>query len=931
MLNKFDEKRLKLRTKLDRPLEAMLHNRAWRKCWKFSQNHNINYYLHMAIAKFSEYKKNFRLKNFNLYAIGQSHLDACWLWTKLSTIRRAIITFQQAIDHFEQYPYFTFSQTTPQYYDWVKMLRPKLFKKIQEYEKKNRWEIIGGMWVEPDTNLPSGESLVRQRLYGQLFYLEHFGKLSRIESLSDTFGFNAQLPQILKKSGGEAFWTTKITWNDYNEFPFANFLWRGLDGSEIFTHMFLFNWNSVLSLDLYKRTSRKVNERGLVFDSSNTMEEFENALTEKRIKTCGIFYGFGDGGMGPWIEEIDIMTNIARAGHMKFCTVGQYFKTLRKECGDLLPVWNDELYLEFHRGIYTSQAETKRLNRLCEVKMRNCELILTFLSVIFREYFYPYEKIKKLWKHVLFNQFHDILPGSSIQDVYYEQEEELQNVVDDATAYISEALQLLLQTYLNLNEIKEQEQNDYLIVVNTIPWKRNGLIHIKDDNNRSVPIQLREIEPLSFQILKKSELLKKHEQSRKESVLKLWNVSDKFIFENKLISFTVEKESGKIVSLIHKENKREYIRERDGIGVHVYEERKIAHPAWSIYSGYTQLPVDIGMVKGIKVVEDSKSLKKIKIIYTFRNTKIEHYVSLRPDSLQIDLQTDIDVHDKYLLFKTRFPFNLNTNELAGEIPYGYLKRKIIPNTKMEEGKWEFPAQKYVDVSEEDRGITIVNNSKYGFSANEKGIYLTLVHTPARASSPFFSHLDLVPKQERTKYVDIGLNRTSYAIKIHKGGFKEAAAWRNGYEYNYPLLTAARNDQNLQNKIQLSDPYVHKRFKRIFKEPCSLVHVTNPNIILQTIKPPERIMINHLGDDGIKMKESTTFLILRLFETAGETQENVELQCHDALEIKNVVETDLLERDLQNQQKQTYKLQGKHKITLSFNKFEIKTLKILIQV
>ncbi|MGV9204399.1 MAG: hypothetical protein ACOC44_10335, partial [Promethearchaeia archaeon] len=590
MTQEFDKKGIKLRYKLDRPLESLLHNKGWRKYWKFLQKNKINYYLHMALAKFFSRVNNFQLKDFNLYAIGQSHLDACWLWTKLSTIRRSIITFQQAIDNFQRYPYFTFSQTTPQYYEWVKNLRPKLFKQIQEYEKKNRWEIVGGMWIEPDTNLPNGESLVRQRLYGQLFYLEHFGKISKIECLSDTFGFSAQLPQIIKKSGGENFWTTKITWNDYTEFPFANFIWRGLDGSEIFTHIFLYNWNSVLKLSLYERTSRKIKEEGMVFDSSNTMEDFEEALTNERIKTCGIFYGFGDGGMGPWIEEIDMMTNLGRAGHMKFCTTGQFFNKLQQECGDLLPIWNDELYLEYHRGVYTSQAKTKRLNRLCEVKMRDCEIILSFLSVMFRDLSYPHEEIQQLWKDVLFNQFHDILPGSSIQDVYYEQEKELEEVVEEADGYISESLQLLLNTYFNLNEIDEQEQDDFILVVNTLPWKRQGYITLKNEKNDSIQIKLKDIEPFSLQFLKQSELLEKHSRNREKVNLKLSDFPDKIIFENNLLSFTVEKETGKIISLIYKETGKQLIKSGHGIGIHVYEERKNAYPAWEIYSGYTQLP-----------------------------------------------------------------------------------------------------------------------------------------------------------------------------------------------------------------------------------------------------------------------------------------------------------------------------------------------------
>ena len=389
MLKNDNRKKYRLRWGFDQFLHQFLHSKMWNKMWNRRQyKRNSNYYLTMAFSKLLERRDNYKFNEFDLYCIGHSHLDACWLWTKLSTIRRAIITFQQNIEHFERFPFYTFSQTTPQYYDWVRRLRPELFQKMLKYEKQGRWEIIGGMWVEPDLNLPNGESLVRQRLYGQLFYLEHFGKLAKIESVEDTFGFNAQLPQILLKSGAEIFWTIKITWNDLTEFPFANFLWRGIDGSEIFTHMYKCNWNVLADLSLYKRTGRRIKEQGLVFDSSSEKEVIESSMSNDRIRTCGMFYGLGDGGMGPLKEEIEILVNMVKGGLIKFSTFDEYFKKLRAECGSILPIWNDELYLEDHRGVYTSQANTKRLNRALEVNLRDWEILLSFSSIIFLSLFF---------------------------------------------------------------------------------------------------------------------------------------------------------------------------------------------------------------------------------------------------------------------------------------------------------------------------------------------------------------------------------------------------------------------------------------------------------------------------------------------------------------------------------------------------------------
>jgi alpha-mannosidase len=902
----------------------------YKSIWNFMQKHNINYYWQAAIAKFRERQKKYRIRNFDLYAIGQSHLDACWLWTKLSTIRMAIITFQKAVEHFEMYPYFTLSLTSPQYYDWVKRFKPKLFEKVKEYVKQGRLEIVGGMWIEPDANLPNGESFVRQALYGQLFYLENFGKIASIEVLEDSFGYNPQLPQIFIKSGAKAFWTTKITWNEYSEFPFSNFIWRGIDGSEIFTHMFMFQLTVLLDLTRYQRTGRKVKEPGLVFDSSYKLEDFEDQMSSERIRSLGVFYGFGDGGRGPLKEEIDIITNAARSGHMKFATTEQFFDIVREECGDLIPIWDDELYLEYHRGCYTSIVNIKRLNRFGEVYLRNCELLLTIFSLFYKYFKYPASKMEKLWKDLLFNQFHDILPGSSIQDVYYEQEKELDNIIEKTQSYISVALQFILLTYLKKQDIMKNA-DDFLIVVNTLPWNRDEIIYTKDIKgnfpslkNRDY-IKIEKIPPISYKIINLKRYLKENEHQASTD-LKLNNSEKEITLENSKLIITIKKTTGKITSLVLKEIKnRELIREANGIGIHVYKEKTVPHAAWEIYKNFTSYPVNIGMVKGIQIEMNTDLVKSIKIIYKFKKTAIYHYITLRSDSDKLEFKTDVDVHDKKLLFKVRFPFNLKTNLMSCEIPYGYKIRKIVPESEMEEGKWEFPALKYVDISDEDIGVTLLNNSKYGFSKNEKGVYLTLLHTPRRAHTPFFSYIDLVPKKERTKYLDIGFNSTEYALWFHKDNFTRSLAWRRGYEYNYPLLLK-QYDKELPSLPEFFDIEVVDKFKHVFRKEISLVNVDNPNVILQVMKKPEKIILE-LEEPELENNNKETIIIIRLFETSGFPQENVDIEFDNLFRINKAIETDLLERKISTNQNNTLKIKDHRKLTVNFGKFEIKTIKL----
>ncbi|MHA1150478.1 MAG: alpha-mannosidase [Promethearchaeota archaeon] len=915
MANEKEITRIKLRVKLDRPFHAFLNGKSWRKVWGYMQQKKIIYYLSIALGKLIQKKTKSHISEFDLYAVGQSHIDAAWLWTKLSTIRRVIITFQQVIDNFERYSFFTFSQTTPAYYNWVRRLRPKLFEKVKEYEKKGRWEIVGGMWVESDTNLPNGESLVRQRVQGQKFFLEYFGKIAKIAVLEDTFGMSAQLPQIYKKSGAEGFWTTKITWNDYSEFPFANFFWRALDGSDVFTHMYKFSIMMMIDLTMYKRTGRMVQKPGLMFDSSFSPEAIEEFREDFVHNTpLAIFYGFGDGGMGPLREEIDLMANLTRAKKLKFCNTEQFFKILRKKIGNNIPIWNDELYLELHRGCYTSQSEIKRLNRMGEVSLRNCEMLITVFSLFFKKFEYPYKKMDKLWQDLLFNQFHDILPGSSIQDVYYEQEKELQNVISQANKLSSFVLQHLILSYHNK---KNSELDNSIVIVNTLPWIRDGLIKI---DNKDLKIE--KMLPFSFKIINVEEELNK--SSNIDNELKLRNESKIILMENSNLQLTINKLTGRIISIIYKPLGKELIRKNNGLGVYVYQEKKTNWPAWEIYKNFTSNPVNIGKVKGIQILEDSESKKSIKVIYKFKKTSISHHIILTANSKQIDFKTDINVYDKYLLFKTRFPINLTTNELRGEIPYGYKIRKILPSTEYEKGKWEFPAQKYVDLSDEDFGVTIINNSRYGWSKNEKGVYLTLLHTPIRAHTPFFSHLDLVPKKERTEYVDFGFTSIEYALWLHEGDFIKSKAWQKGYEYNYPLLFEKYN----KNMAKLKEFEINEKFKNLFQVELSVLSISNPNVILQVIKPPEITFLKKFDHSSFECDKDSKLLILRLFETSGIAQNDVEIEVNNILKINYAMETDLLERELKME---PLLIKDRRKLLLNFGKFEIKTIKLCISV
>ncbi|MHA1342338.1 MAG: hypothetical protein ACTSO2_20390, partial [Promethearchaeota archaeon] len=358
------------------------------------------------------------IKELDVNIMCQSHLDAAWQWTRYDTQWRAYYTFERALDFIEHYPHFKFGSSTPQYYWWLEREDPKMFEKIKEYVKLGRWELLGGMWVEPDLNIPCGESLVRQRLYGQRYYYSRFNQIARISWLPDVFGFCWSLPQILVKSGADYFYTTKLLWNDTNIWPFSFYIWRGNDGTEILSHVFNYQIMNYLFLKDWKKLARFAKDPKKVLSSANTNAEIEANRSDEYIKEFGLVYGYGDGGGGPLEDEIILYTNWARANRWKFSTFLSYFKKLDKY-REKIPIWNDEGYLEFHRGVYTVHSEIKGINRLCETTLISNEKLCTLVDLILKTKRFAKPKyFEGAWRITLFNQFHDILPGSSIEEVY---------------------------------------------------------------------------------------------------------------------------------------------------------------------------------------------------------------------------------------------------------------------------------------------------------------------------------------------------------------------------------------------------------------------------------------------------------------------------------------------------------------------------------
>lgn len=355
-------------------------------------------------------------------AAGHAHIDVAWLWTLGQTRRKAGRTFHTVLRLMEEFPEYTFSQSQPQLYDYVKQDYPELFKGIKQRVAEGRWETLGGMWIEADCNLSGSESLARQFVIGRAFFKEHFGEVdSPILWLPDVFGYAWNLPQLIKEAGLEYFFTIKIGWSQYNRLPYDSFYWQGLDGTKVLTH--------------FSTTPEVGSPHASTYNAAATPEQnlgtWRNFQQKEAQQDLLMAYGYGDGGGGPtreMLENITLMKEFPGVPQMRFSTAKDFFEGLEKNSGPDLPTWNGELYLELHRGTYTSQSRNKRANRRSEFLLHDAEFLASLAGVLDAGYSYPEAELKRAWELVLLNQFHDIIPGSSIGDVYTESLEQYDEV-----------------------------------------------------------------------------------------------------------------------------------------------------------------------------------------------------------------------------------------------------------------------------------------------------------------------------------------------------------------------------------------------------------------------------------------------------------------------------------------------------------------------
>ncbi len=758
------------------------------------------------------------LKQRRIQMLGHAHLDMAWLWTVSETWEVAQRTFESVLNLQKEFPDLTYCHSTPALYAWIEQHRPDLFAAIKQQIAAGRWEVVGGMWVEPELNLIQGESIIRQVLYAQRYVQEKFGQLTTVVWVPDSFGFCWQLPQILKQGGIEYFVTQKLHWNDTTKFPYGVFWWRSLDGSQIFSLM------------------SPPNTAGVMDTNPLTMASCAIAWeTQTNLKDTFWLPGVGDHGGGPTRDMLQMAQRWQESPffpRLEFTTAHAYLQDLKSQLIEKqenteaeenylnhhsstqnglrpaaltklktqnsfpIPIWNDELYLEFHRGCYTTHADQKRWNRRCEGLLYQAELFAS-LATLTSNSSYPKTQLEDAWKKVLFNQFHDILPGTSIPEVFVEANQAWQEVEQVCLKILDESLRAIA-SQITLPPPPQPDAHP-LIVFNPLNWQRSELVavslpaataaawEIYDLSGQKIPSQPSETSTLLF--------LAKDIPSIGYSLFWLCPTPHSplaippspadWVLENEFLRVVVDPDTGDLSSVFDKIHQREVL-SGSGNQLQAFQDSGQYWDAWNIDPNYAQYPLPTTELKSIEWLERGELRSRLKVVRQIGRSQFYQEYILSVDSPILKIATTVDWQERHVLVKAAFPLNLDANYATYEIPCGAIQRPTRPQTPAEQAKWEVPALHWADLGDEEYGVSLLNDCKYGYDAQPSQLRLTLLRSPSWPD----------PEADR------GIHHFTYALYPHSGSWQSAATVRRGYELNLPLqvLLCAPSENPTSTKL-----------------------------------------------------------------------------------------------------------------------------------
>lgn len=820
--------------------------------------------------KFSEIEQ----EKPKVITIGHSHIDMAWLWRLKDTREKASRTFSTVLHLMRQYPEYRFMHTSPQLYKFLKQDYPEIYQAVKERIQSGEWEITGGMWVEPDTNLPDGESLVRQLLLGKRFMKEEFGVDSKVVWLPDVFGYSWALPQIMKKSGIDYFMTSKISWNQYNRFPYDTFNWRGIDGTEMLTHFITtpehesgppYTYNGVLEPKSIK----------------GTWDEYQQKDVNDELIAP---FGWGDGGGGPTKEMIEaarVMKNIPGLPKVEMGHAEPYFKRLKETVDEEnIPVWDGELYLEYHRGTYTSQGALKRANRKAEVIYHDAELYSSLADVVNNTNTYQQEQLNQGWEKMLLNQFHDVLPGSSIRQVNEDARKDYQEVKEIGQSVLSDAKEKIA------DQIKTEDNS--VVIFNSLSHQRDDLVEIPcNDPITEDTVLLDEAGvPASVQVTDtgqgkkllakvtdvpslgyKTFSLKKRQEPSENKTLK---ITENYL-ENDYYKICLN-EHGQITSLWDKRVHREVLAPNSTANVlQAFEDKPMKFDAWDIDLYYQEKMTEIRKVKSIEVIEEGPLRGRLKVVWSFNQSSLTQFITLYAHSPRIDFETEADWQEKQVLLKVAFPVNIRSPKATYDIQFGNMERPTHWNTSWDYAKFETVGHKWADLSEGNYGVSLLNDCKYGHDIKDNIMRLTLIKSSI----------------EPDETADRGQHFFTYSLLPHEGGWKQAQVPKTAYQLNYPLLSKA----------------ITPNEGGTLPAAYEFAKTDTDGVMIETVKRAE--------DDEA--------YIIRLYEYKQNRHQKVQLTF--AHQIKKAMECNLLEEEEQEI------FTNGEQLTFSITPYEIKSFKV----
>ncbi|PYX47853.1 MAG: alpha-mannosidase, partial [Acidobacteria bacterium] len=801
------------------------------------------------------------LQRFNIRIVGNSHIDMAWLWPWTETVEVVRNTFQSVLDLMREYPDFKFTMSSARTYEWMQEKYPDLFAQIEQRVKEGRWEIIGGMWVEPDLNMPDGESLVRQILVGKRYFQKNFGVDVKIGWNPDSFGYNYQLPQIYKKSGMDYFVTQKLLWaHEFTTFPYKLFWWQAPDGSRLLTY---FPHDYAGGIDAAP----------LATDLSIWMPSIYGKSIPEKPEMMHL-YGVGDHGGGPTRIMLDhaekLMEPESVYPKVRFSFAREFFSDLEKKLPSMqVPTWDGELYFAYHRGVFTTQAETKRRIRRAEENVLNAEKFASLAALFGRTY--PQDGMELSWKNLLFDHFHDIMPGSGIAVNYLDAKRNLEDVDRAANDVTMGSLREIAA------HVNTEGDGVPVMIFNSLSWPRTEVTEVEVQ----LPAPANEVEVVDSKGKPtESQLIFLDGETHRARILVLATIpalgyqtyfvraanaapavhsmlkASADTLENEFVRVKIDAHTGCMTSVFDKRSGTEALApaETDTGGpksstcgnlLQTFADKPKQWDAWNIDADFEQHHWDLDKADEVKLTESGPLRAVIQVKNHFQNSSFVRDIILYAGATRVDVKMMAEWHEKHILLKVAFPLSAHSDKAAFEIPFGSVERPTTRNSPAELAQFEVPAQRWADISDSKHGFSLLNDCKYGYDAKGNVLRLSLLRSP----------------EWPDPHADEGHHEFTYSLYPHSGGWKDALTIRRGYELNYKLLSMPFGKH--EGSLSAEHSFLQAQ--------------------------PDNVIVT-----ALKKAEDENALVVRFYEWAGKDSQ-VAIQLPSGAE--SAVETDLMEKPI----------------------------------